>query len=131
MSQETGDRLRLERERLELGQQAVADACGVTMRTQRNYESGLREPDAAYLRLAAALGIDVTFVLLGITGDAARRLNLHQLAIEIVSMHEDDFEKIRSGTKSLLRLLECWLRCTPQNRDAIVELAARLAQVKC
>lgn len=58
-----GERLRAERERLGLGQQELAEKCGVTMRSQRNYEKGLREPDAAYLSAFNAVGGDVLYVL--------------------------------------------------------------------
>lgn len=60
-----GERLRAERERLGLGQQEMADECGVTMRSQRNYEKGERQPDAAYLTAFTALGGDVLFLLAG------------------------------------------------------------------
>lgn len=60
-----GERLRAERERLGLGQQEMAEKCGVTMRSQRNYEKGERQPDAAYLAAFTALGGDVLFLLTG------------------------------------------------------------------
>ncbi len=60
-----GDRLREVREQLGLSQQALADQCGVTMRSQRNYEKGERQPDAAYLAAIAAAGADVLYILTG------------------------------------------------------------------
>lgn len=62
---EISARLKEEREALGLSQQALADACGISARSQRNYESGERSPDAAYLAAIAALGADVLFVLTG------------------------------------------------------------------
>ena len=62
---EISARLKEEREALGLSQQALADACGISARSQRNYESGERLPDAAYLAAIAALGADVLFVLTG------------------------------------------------------------------
>ena len=59
------DRLREERERLALSQQVLAEKCGVTARSQRNYESGERNPDSAYLAAIAAAGADVLYVLTG------------------------------------------------------------------
>ena len=59
------DRLRAERERLGLSQQALAERCGVTARSQRNYESGERAPDASYLSAIAAAGADVLYILMG------------------------------------------------------------------
>jgi len=60
-----GAKLRAERKRLGLSQQALAELCGVTARSQRNYESGERLPDAAYLAALAAAGVDVGHVLHG------------------------------------------------------------------
>lgn len=60
-----GERLRAERERLGLGQQELAEKCGVTMRSQRNYEKDERQPDATYLAALTALGGDVLYVLTG------------------------------------------------------------------
>jgi len=60
-----GERLLEERERLGLSQPALADACRVTMRSQRNYEKNERFPDAAYLAAIAAAGADVRYVITG------------------------------------------------------------------
>ena len=59
------DRLREEREALGLSQQALAERCGITARSQRNYESGERLPDAGYLAAIAAAGADVLYILTG------------------------------------------------------------------
>lgn len=60
-----GERLLEERKRLGMNQEAVADRCDVTLRSQRNYEKGERHPDAAYLERLAAIGVDVLYVLTG------------------------------------------------------------------
>lgn len=60
-----GSRLREERDRLQLSQQELADACGVTMRSQRNYEKDERLPDAAYLAALTQVGVDALYVLAG------------------------------------------------------------------
>lgn len=59
------DRLREAREALGLSQQAMAERCGIVVRSQRNYESGERSPDATYLAALAAIGADVTYILTG------------------------------------------------------------------
>lgn len=59
------DRIREAREALGLSQQAIAEKCGVTARSQRNYESGDRLPDAGYLAALAAAGADVRYILTG------------------------------------------------------------------
>ncbi|MDH1211116.1 helix-turn-helix domain-containing protein [Pseudomonas chengduensis] len=61
-----GERLRDERERLGMSQQEVADECGVTMRSQRNYEKDERQPDASYLAGLAKTGADVIYVVTGV-----------------------------------------------------------------
>ncbi|WP_036662663.1 helix-turn-helix transcriptional regulator [Pandoraea sp. SD6-2] len=58
-------RLKEERERLGMSQQALADACGVGLRSQQNYEKGERSPDAQYLASLADTGADVLYVLTG------------------------------------------------------------------
>lgn len=59
------DRLKAVREGLGLSQQAMADAAGVSLRSQQNYEAGLRNPDSAYLEAIAAAGGDVLYLLTG------------------------------------------------------------------
>ncbi|MCW5320564.1 XRE family transcriptional regulator [Verminephrobacter aporrectodeae subsp. tuberculatae] len=58
-----GDRILQERERLSLTQPVLAEKCGVTMRSQRNYEKGHRSPDADYLAVLAQQGLDVLYIL--------------------------------------------------------------------
>jgi transcriptional regulator with XRE-family HTH domain len=66
---EFGERLKAERKRLEMTQQAMADACGVSKRQQLYYEAD-QWPGGAYLASAAGLGVDVAFVLTGRRGVA-------------------------------------------------------------
>lgn len=80
-----GERLREERERLGFPQQDLAEECGVTMRSQRNYEKGERQPDAAYLVAFTALGGDVLYVLTGQRSNARAPAHLpsdEQLLLE-------------------------------------------------
>ena len=59
------DRLREQRDALGLSQQALADKCNISARSQRNYESGERLPDAAYLAALTVIGADVLYILTG------------------------------------------------------------------
>lgn len=61
----TGDRLREERERLDLSQERFATLGGVLKRAQIHYEKGERNPDSGYLAAVAAAGVDVLYVLTG------------------------------------------------------------------
>jgi transcriptional regulator with XRE-family HTH domain len=60
-----GDRLMQERARLGMTQAELASLTGITRRTQINYESGQRAPDAAYLGAVDKKGIDALFVVTG------------------------------------------------------------------
>lgn len=62
---EIGDRLKLERQRLALGQAEFGAKAGVSKTSQFNYESGERSPDAAYLNAADSIGVDVLYVVTG------------------------------------------------------------------
>lgn len=62
---ELGKRLKEERQRLGLTQQAMAEACDSSKRAQLNYEAGDQVPGGLYLAAAAGLGVDVVFVLTG------------------------------------------------------------------
>jgi transcriptional regulator with XRE-family HTH domain len=67
------DRLRAERERIGLNQADLAAAGRVARRTQVNYETGERVPDAAYLEAISRTGIDVAYVLTGHRSEAHKR----------------------------------------------------------
>lgn len=74
-----GERIKEERERLELTQSGLAAAGGVSKTSQINYEGGKRSPDADYLAAVARAGVDVQYVLTGIPatpveGDSAEML---------------------------------------------------------
>lgn len=60
-----GDRLREERERFGLSQEAMGMHGGVRKQAQHMYESGARRPDSDYLERIAAAGADVLYILTG------------------------------------------------------------------
>ena len=57
------ERLRYERERLGLTQFQMAAACGAHRQTQVNYERGGPAPKGAYLARAAAVGVDIEYLM--------------------------------------------------------------------
>ncbi|EFH8134085.1 transcriptional regulator [Escherichia coli] len=65
MQNNIGSRLREERERLGLSQQALGEIGGVKKLTQLNYEKGDRAPDTIYLTSVAEAGVDIVYVLTG------------------------------------------------------------------
>lgn len=60
-----GERLREERTRLGLNQEAFAQLGGITRNTQGSYEKGERNPDSVYLTAVLKAGVDVPYVLTG------------------------------------------------------------------
>lgn len=63
--QQIGDRLRKERERLDLTQAMLAIHGGVKKLTQLGYEKGQSFPNAEYLGKVAEFGVDVLYVVTG------------------------------------------------------------------
>jgi transcriptional regulator with XRE-family HTH domain len=59
-------RLREERKRLGLSQEALAEIGGVKLNAQSNYETAKRAPDADYLARVAEQGVDVGFLFTGL-----------------------------------------------------------------
>ena len=60
-----GARLRAERDRLGLSQEAMGTGAGKNKQTQLRYETGLNSPTAAYLHNLVPLGVDIGYVLTG------------------------------------------------------------------
>lgn len=111
-----GERILEERKRLGMNQEAVADRCDVTMRSQRNYEKGERHPDAAYLERLAAIGVDVLYVL---TGRRAPAGNGYATA-----------EPGPAGNLSLseLGLIKGWRQLDAKGRQAVLAMMEALTQ---
>lgn len=59
------ERLKLERERLNISQTAFGESCGVRKQAQINYEKGERQPDSDYLQRAYELGVDIGYLFSG------------------------------------------------------------------
>lgn len=78
-----GARIRKERLALGLSQEAFAKKLGVHRKTQGNYESGAREPDATYLAAAHKAGVDVGFVLTGESSNLRHRSLVHLVDVII------------------------------------------------
>ncbi|MBZ9610786.1 helix-turn-helix domain-containing protein [Rheinheimera maricola] len=60
-----GERLKEERERLGLSQEAFGAIGGVQKLAQRNYEKDNREPNASYMAALSEVGVDVMYILTG------------------------------------------------------------------
>lgn len=101
-----GVKLRAARTARKLSQEAFAATLGIHKDTQRNYENGSRNPDAAYLQSLVRLGVDVTY-LLDEHGDAQRT----------------------TLTPEERHLIELYRRCDDNARDAVKVAIAAMAQV--
>jgi transcriptional regulator with XRE-family HTH domain len=62
-----GQRLKQERLRLKLSQSALGAVGGVETNAQGNYENGVRSPRADYLSRVAEVGVDVAYVVTGMS----------------------------------------------------------------
>lgn len=67
-----GERLRSERKRLSLSQEAFAALGGASKPSQVRYENGERSPDGVYLSAVAAHGADVLYILTGTRSAASQ-----------------------------------------------------------
>jgi transcriptional regulator with XRE-family HTH domain len=65
------DRLRVEREKLGLSQEAFGELAGVKKRSQVNYEKGDRQPDSNYLEAISKVGVDVAYLITGVSSQPA------------------------------------------------------------
>lgn len=101
------ERLLQERERLCLSQIEMAEKCGVTPRSQRNYEKGERQPDAVYIAALAAIGADVLYILTGQRTPATAALSKREAA-----------------------LLDNYRHCNPDGQEAVEKVAFVAAKPK-
>ena len=130
-----GERLREEREKIGYSQEKLGAIGGVQKRAQINYEAGERQPDAAYLRGVAQVGIDVQYVLLGV-----RSANLMEVFVSDDFVKETNSEHARKALAETrergvsptlptdeLALLDSYRRCKPEARVNLIQTAALLA----
>ncbi|AQT95180.1 MULTISPECIES: helix-turn-helix domain-containing protein [Pseudomonas] len=99
-----GSRLRQERERLGLSQKVFGEIGGVEANAQGKYESGGRAPKADYLSRVAEKGVDVLYVLTGVTTPIQLE-NLSQIEEKVLgdyrAMFKEDQAAIRRLTSTL------------------------------
>ena len=66
-----GERIRSERERLEMSQPQFAKIAGTTKQTLFSWESGKTSPNAGQMASLAAAGVDITYIVTGQRSQAA------------------------------------------------------------
>lgn len=94
-----GERLRSERSRLGMNQDELAKVGGVQRSAQSNYERGDRSPDATYLALVAAAGVDVLYVVTGEKKPTMNELALHSDAWEALDRALQRYQRNLSPEK--------------------------------
>lgn len=98
------DRLREERNRLELNQPDFGLIGGVGKQSQINYESGKRFPDADYLMSIASTGADLLYILTGQRGSSTVPLPLAgELPSHLRARLKDAIEAVEAGLEALDR----------------------------
>lgn len=85
-----GDRLKEERERLGYSQPAFGALGGKTKKTVMQWEGGDQYPNAAFLSAVAAQGADVQYILTGMHGAPALRIEQERAGyvVEVLSPAE-------------------------------------------
>lgn len=93
-----GERLKTERRRLGLTQEAFAEKAGVQRLAQSQYESGLREPRLSYLAAVGHLGANLDYLLYEhphregrLSDESARKVEID--AFKLV----DEYIQVRCG----------------------------------
>lgn len=122
-----GGRLREERERLGQSQSAFGERCGVKKTSQINYEADRRMPDAAYLRAAEEVGVDVLYVLTGnrqVTA-AAAHMRPHPGGAVSTRMPDDQALVLSAEEHALI---DNYRHASEEGRRAVEAAAAALAK---
>lgn len=119
-------RLRDERKRLGLSQEALAELGGVKLNAQSNYENGKRAPDSDYLSRVAAHGVDVPFLF---TGQRTAGLKAPSANDESMAATSGD-SFMRSVTREEAALLDNYEAADERGRAAARSVLDALAQPK-
>lgn len=114
-----GERLKEERLRAGLSQEAFGEIGGVQKLAQRNYEKGNRDPNASYLTAIAAAGADIKYILTGERSTAAQPdSSTRSSSLSI------DRERLEIAVEAVMEGLSETRRKLPPNKMAELILAA-------
>lgn len=138
-----GERLRAEREKLELSQAEFAALAGASKRSQLGWEQGRSMPDATYLTAIAAAGADVQYVLIGERLQEELRANYQLAAIATLKVSNPElaeayvnslpklYEKQKRDEGAERELLESFRQCTnEEDRTSLLRMVKALAKSK-
>lgn len=90
-----GERLRKERERLGLSQPKFAALASTTKQTLFSWETGKTAPDGFQFEALATAGVDVLYILTGITAKGQADIALHERASKLQSADDADFQTVK------------------------------------
>lgn len=134
-----GERLKEERERLQMTQPAFAAAAGAAKRTLIEWEKGSTSPNAVQLSALGEIGVDVLYV---VTGKTQRQLAAEQAASVAASGVEAlrELQYLQQGELRVaeppafplihekeVALLASYRACTEEERNALIHMAQVLA----
>lgn len=106
-----GLRLKSERTRLKISQQALANYGGVQSNAQGNYENNFRSPRADYLARLSQVGVDIGYVVTGQRSaeplQPASAVPVENLQQIVGAVHES-LHGMTHNLYQLTRLLENW-----------------------
>lgn len=144
-----GARLKAERKRLNLTQKAAATAAGVSREMFGKYELGKATPGGEVLFKLGEGGFDLEFLRTGADGTSraaaqaakvaglarqrmlesglARGSEIEDVVYSIAREPEAEFSRARSEAEQ--QLLSDLRRCSKIDQDALMHLAARLAEL--
>lgn len=120
-----GERIRQERGRLGVTQEYFAALGGVTVQTQRSYESGRSAPDAEYLAIIAH-AVDIQYI---VTGERAARIQTSR-SIMNAQLGDDipPLEEASALKPDEAALLDNYRHSPPEGQAAIKATSAAFAQ---
>lgn len=124
-----GQKLRLRRKLLDLTQQDLAEAVGVTFQQVQKYERGKNRISASRLvEFAHALKVPITFFFDGLDASdeyMPQATNLPYLAEKAAAYEVDTF-----SSPETVELLKFFYRCNPQVRKQFTEMVKAMANNK-
>ncbi len=121
-----GARLLEERARLGLTQATVARELGIARRTQINYESGMRAPDATYLHELQRLGFDIDYLLNAVPALIGRFAHKVEESRANFSFQEDSSDVMRA---SIVAVLSTWFDANEPPADGRATTAADIQRI--
>ncbi len=123
-----GSRLKEEREKIGYSQERLASIGGVKKGAQINYEAGKRQPDAAYLRGVAQVGIDLQYVLIGLpSANLIEAMLSDEFVEETNSERSIALHAAKSQVTDEQLLLLNFRRCKPESKELLLQTSALLS----